>query len=199
MESFEKLLEVSTKIHGHICAGQVIGVRMAMAGLEKIGIDDPKGADRKKLYVLVEIDRCATDAIQSVTGCSLGKRSMRWVDFGVMAATFVNLETNQAVRVTAREEARELSQKYCPDIMDKYKRQLEAYRVMPLEELFLFQEVKLTVPECDMPGRPLRRVQCEQCGDWVQDCREVQQEQKIICRACAGQRYYTLVEEHLEE
>ncbi len=195
MDSFEKLLEISTKIHGHICAGQVIGVRMAMVGLEKIGIDDPKGADRKKLYVLVEIDRCATDAIQSVTGCSLGKRSMRWVDFGVMAATFVNLETNQAVRVTAREESRELSKKYCPDIMDKYKQQLQAYRVMPLEELFLFQDVKLTVPECDMPGRPLRRVQCEQCGDWVQDCREVQKEQKTICRACAGQRYYTVIED----
>ncbi|MCI5218970.1 MAG: formylmethanofuran dehydrogenase, partial [Candidatus Electrothrix sp. LOE2] len=100
MESFDELLAVSTKIHGHICAGQVIGVRMSILGLERIGIDDPKGADRKKLYVLVEIDRCATDAIKSVTGCSLGKRSMRWMDFGIMAATFVNLETGKAVRVT---------------------------------------------------------------------------------------------------
>ncbi|MBW2329055.1 MAG: formylmethanofuran dehydrogenase subunit E family protein, partial [Deltaproteobacteria bacterium] len=102
VDSFDNLLEISTKIHGHLCAGQVIGVRMSMLGLERIGIDDPKGADRKKLYVLVEIDRCATDAIQSVTGCSLGKRSMRWMDFGIMAATFVNLETGKAVRITAR-------------------------------------------------------------------------------------------------
>ena len=70
MESFDQLLAVSTAIHGHLCAGQVIGVRMAMAGLDRIGITDPKGVDRKKLYVLVEIDRCATDAIQSVTGCT---------------------------------------------------------------------------------------------------------------------------------
>ncbi|OQX17008.1 MAG: formylmethanofuran dehydrogenase, partial [Desulfobulbaceae bacterium A2] len=84
MESFEKLLEVSSTIHGHLCAGQVIGVRLAMLGLREIGIDDPKGRDRKKLYVVVEIDRCATDAIQSVTGCTLGKRSLRWNDFGIM-------------------------------------------------------------------------------------------------------------------
>lgn len=193
MESFDELLEVSTQIHGHICAGQVIGVRMSMLGLEQIGIDDPKGADRKKLYVLVEIDRCATDAIQSVTGCSLGKRSMRWMDFGIMAASFVNLETAKAVRITAREESRELSKKYCPEIEDKYKRQLAAYRVMPEEELFTVQEVEVSIPSCDMPGRPQRRVQCERCGDYVQDSRDVKQEGHTLCRACAGQRYYQLL------
>ncbi len=191
MESFDELLDISTKIHGHICAGQVIGVRMSILGLQHIKIDDPKGADRKKLYVLVEIDRCATDAIQSVTGCSLGKRSMRWMDFGIMAATFVNLETGKAVRITAREESRELSKQYCPEIENKYQRQLAAYRIMPEEELFAVQEVKVNIPECDMPGRPQRRVQCEQCGDYVQDCREVEQKDNVIvCRACAGQRYY---------
>ena len=190
MDTFENLLGISTKIHGHICAGQVIGVRMSMLGLERIGIADPKGADRKKLYVLVEIDRCATDAIQSVTGCSLGKRSMRWMDFGIMAATFVNLETGRAVRITAREESRELSKKYYPALANKYQQQLEAYKIMPEDELFAFQEVQADIPECDMPGRPLRRVQCEDCGDYVQDCREVEQDGKLLCRACAGQRYY---------
>lgn len=190
MESFEDLLEVSTRIHGHICAGQVIGVRMAMEGLGRVGIDDPKGKDRKKTYVLVEIDRCATDAIQSVTGCSLGKRSMRWIDHGVMAATFVNLDTGKAVRVTAREESRELSKKYAPQTVDKYQRQLDAYRVMPLDELFSFQDVEVTLKECEMPGRPMRRVECEECGDWVQDCREIIQDGKTLCRGCAGTRYY---------
>lgn len=194
MESFEQLLTESTRIHGHICAGQVIGVRMAMEGLSRIGIDDPKGKDRKKLYVLVEIDRCATDAIQSVTGCSLGKRSLRWLDFGIMAATFVNLESKRAVRVTAREEARELSKSYCPEIVDKYHRQLEAYKLMPLEELFVFQEVTVPLKDCDMPGRPMRRVQCSQCGDWVQDCRELESDGQLICRACAGARYYQMVD-----
>ena len=193
MDSFENLLDISTKIHGHICAGQVIGVRMSMLGLERIGIDDPKGEDRKKLYVLVEIDRCATDAIQSVTGCSLGKRSMRWKDFGIMAATFVNLETNRAVRITALEESRELSKKYYPALANKYQQQLEAYKIMPENELFAIQEVEVDIPQCDMPGRPMRRVCCEQCGDYVQDCREVEQEGTILCRACAGERYYTVI------
>jgi formylmethanofuran dehydrogenase subunit E len=194
MESFEVLLDRSTAIHGHLCAGQVIGVRMSMLGLAAIGIHDPKGLDRKKLYVLVEIDRCATDAIQSVTGCSLGKRSMRWVDYGVMAATFVNLETGKAVRIVAREESRELSKKYCPEIDNKYQQQLEAYRVMPEEELFTIEEVRVNVPEQDMPGRPLRRIQCESCGDWVQDCRDVELDGKLLCRGCAHGKYYSRIE-----
>ncbi len=193
MESFETLLDISTKIHGHVCPGQVIGVRMSMLGLDLIGIDDPKGKDRKKLYVLVEIDRCATDAIQSVTGCSLGKRSMRWKDFGIMAATYVNLETDKAVRITALESSRELANTYCPEIEDKYKRQLAAYKVMPLDKLFGVQEVKVDLPECELPGRPLRKVQCAQCGDWVQDCRDVERDGRILCRACDGRRYYQVL------
>ena len=194
MESFEVLLERSTAIHGHLCAGQVIGVRMSMLGLAAIGIHDPKGLDRKKLYVLVEIDRCATDAIQSVTGCSLGKRSMRWVDYGIMAATFVNLDTGKAMRIVAREESRELSKKYCPEIDNKYKQQLEAYRVMPEEELFAIEEVRVNIPQQDMPGRPLRRIQCQSCGDWVQDCRDVEQDGKLLCRGCAQGKYYSKIE-----
>ena len=192
MESFEVLLERSTKIHGHICAGQVIGVRLSMLGLKEIGIDDPK-AQRKEFYVLVEIDRCATDAIQSVTGCSLGKRSMKWLDYGIMAATFVNLKTNKAVRITALEEARETSKNYAPEIEDKYKQQLEAYRIMPNEELFKIQQVKVNIPNADMPGRPMQRVQCEACGDWVQDCREVVKDGKTLCRPCAEGRYYEVI------
>ncbi|HIJ79279.1 MAG: FmdE family protein [Desulfobulbaceae bacterium] len=193
MENFEELLEISTKIHGHICAGQVIGVRLSMIGLREIGIDDPKGSQRKDFYVLVEIDRCATDAIQSVTGCSLGKRSLKWLDYGIMAATFVNLKSGKSVRVTALEEARETSKKYCPEIGDKYKQQLEAYRVMPEEELFKIQQVKVQVPEADMPGRPTKRVKCEECGDWVQDCRDVDKDGKTLCKPCAEGRYYEIL------
>src|SRR5512141_2841153 len=97
--AFEALLQESVKIHGHLCAGQVLGVRMSMLGLREIGIGEPKGADRKSLIVFVETDRCATDAVQSVTGCSLGKRSMKFLDYGKMAATFLNLKTGRAIRV----------------------------------------------------------------------------------------------------
>lgn len=190
MESFEDLLDKSTAIHGHLCAGQVIGVRMALLGLRKIGIDEPRGKDRKKLYTLVEIDRCATDAIQSVTGCSLGKRSLKWVDYGVMAATFVNLASGQAVRVTAREEAREIAKRYCPETGDKYQQQLQAYRLMAEDELFTVEKVRVDIPDADLPGRPGRRVACEKCGDFVQDYRDVEAAGRTLCRGCAFGRYY---------
>ncbi len=193
MKPYQELLEESATIHGHLCAGQVIGVRMSMVGLKAIGIDDPKGKDRKKLYVLVEIDRCATDAIQSVTGCTMGKRTLRWVDYGIMAATFVNLETNEAVRITAREEARELSKCYFPQVESKYEQQLEAYRIMPQHELFKVEKVIVHISAEDMPGRPLKRVQCGICGDWVQDCREVTTQDGIRCRGCQVGKYYSII------
>ena len=192
-KTFEQLLEESVRIHGHLCAGQVLGVRMAMLGLRLLGIDDPKGSNRKDFLVYVEIDRCATDAIQSVTGCSLGKRSLKWMDYGIMAATFVSLkDEKKAYRITAREESRELARKYCPDITDRYRRQIEAYRIMTDEELFRVQDVEVSVNECDLPGRPVRRIQCESCGDYVQDCREIEAEGKLLCKACASGGYYKL-------
>lgn len=191
MKTFEELLEYSTSVHGHICAGQVIGVRMCMLALSLIGIDDPKGVDRKKVYTVVEIDRCATDAIQAVTGCSLGKRSMKFLDHGVMAATFCNLDTGKSVRITALEEAREHASKYRSDIINKYQRQLEAYKVMPQEELFKVENVTLDIPKEDLPGRPMRRVQCERCSEWVQDARDVEKDGRILCNGCATGRYYT--------
>ena len=194
-ESFEGLLDESVRVHGHLCPGQVLGVRMAVYGLEKIGITDPKGTDRKKIYLFVEIDRCATDALQSVTGCSLGKRTMRFMDYGKMAATFVNLSTNQAVRVVAREEAREKAKEYFPEIKDKYQCQLEAYKVMPDWELFTCQEVKVDIPPEDMPGRPLSRIRCDGCGEHIQDMREVRRNGRTFCRACSEGGYYK-VEDH---
>ncbi|HIE32440.1 MAG TPA: formylmethanofuran dehydrogenase [Thermodesulfobacteriaceae bacterium] len=187
---FEKILEESVRVHGHLCAGQVLGVRLALLGLRLIGIQEPKGKDRKKFLVFVEIDRCATDAIQSVTGASLGKRSLKFCDYGIMAATFLNLETGKAYRVIAREEARELADRYFPEIEDKYRRQLEAYRVIPEEELFLVQEVEVEVSEFDLPGRPKKRVRCEACGIHIQDGREVEKEGRILCRPCAEGGYF---------
>ena len=190
-EPFEKLLDASVKIHGHLCPGQVLGVRMAMYGLDAIQIDDPKGRDRKKLCLFVEIDRCATDALQSVTGCSLGHRTMKFRDYGKMAATFVNLATGKAVRVVAREDSKVKAKAYFPEIEDKYRCQLEAYKRMPAAELFSRQWVRVDIADQDMPGRPLSRVQCQGCGEYVQDRREVYENGKIVCRPCADGGYWS--------
>ncbi len=187
---FEDLLSESARIHGHLCPGQVLGVRMAIFGLGLVGIQDPRGRDRKKTYLFVEIDRCATDALQSVTGCSLGHRTMKLVDYGKMAATFVNLSSNRAVRIVAREEAREKAKIYFPEIEDKYECQLQAYKRMPDEELFTYEPVRVRIPEEDMPGRPLSRVPCEACGEYVQDRREITANGRTLCRACFQGSYY---------
>lgn len=188
--NFEALLEESVRVHGHLCAGQVLGVRMSLFGLRKIGIDDPKGKDRKNLIVFVEMDRCATDAIQSVTGCSLGHRSMKFLDYGKMAATFLNTAAGKAVRVIAREDAREKAKSYFPDVESKYKAQLEAYKIMKEEDLFDIMDVKVEVKPEDMPGRPLGRIQCDLCGEYVQDMREVYVKGKALCKPCAEGGYY---------
>ena len=191
---FKRLLDESVRIHGHLCAGQVLGVRMSMLGLREIGIEDPKGKDRKSLMVFVEMDRCATDAVQSVTGCSLGKRSMKFMDYGKMAATFLNLKTGKARRVIAREDSREKAKERFPEVADKYVGQLEAYKVMSDEELFDVMEVTITVAPQDMPGRPLRRVQCDSCREHVQDMREILRDGKVLCVSCAEGGYYEVKE-----
>ena len=191
---FETLLAESAKTHGHLCPGQVLGVRMSMLGLREIGITDPKGKDRKSIIVFVEMDRCATDAVQSVTGCTLGHRTMKFLDYGKMAATFVNIKSGRAVRVLAREEAREAARTLFPGIPDKHAAQLEAYKIMPDAELFAVMEVQVRIRPEDLPGRPLRRVQCQSCGEQVQDNRDVQRDGRVLCMACAGNGYYTLPE-----
>ncbi len=178
---FESLLTESVKIHGHLCAGQVLGVRMTMLGLKAIGINDPKGKDRKNIIVFVEMDRCATDAVQSVTGCSLGHRTMKFLDYGKMAASFLNLKTGKAMRIIAREDSREKAKEFFPKIENKYAAQLEAYKVMSDEELFGVMEVTINVAPQNMPGKPMRRVQCDSCGEHVQDMREVCQDGKVLC------------------
>jgi formylmethanofuran dehydrogenase subunit E len=189
---FKALLEESVKIHGHICPGQVLGVRMSILGLNEIGISDPKGAERKSLIVFIEMDRCATDAVQSVTGCSLGKRSMKFKDFGKMAATFYNIKTSKALRIVANEEARDIAKNMFPEIEDKYAAQLEAYKVMPENDLFRTMPVTVKLKPQEMPGRPLSRVVCVKCGEHVQDMREIETPDGPVCRACSGEGYYEL-------
>jgi len=188
--NFESLLDESARVHGHLCPGQVLGVKMSMLGLKKTGIEDPKGRDRKNIIVFVEMDRCAADAVQSVTGCSLGRRTMKFMDYGKMAATFVNLKTGNAVRVIAKEGSRGKAKEYFPDIEDKYRAQLEAYKIMSDEELFDVMDVKVEIKPEDMPGRPLKRVSCEKCGEYVQDMRDVVRGEKVLCRPCANGGYY---------
>src|SRR6204780_3276893 len=144
--TLDDLLEEARVAHGHLCAGQVLGVRLAMLGCSRLGIEQPRGRDRKRLVTFVEIDRCATDAIGLVTGCRLGKRALKFRDWGKMAATFVDLETHRAIRIAARESSKALAPQLHPEIANKNSQQMLAYREMPEDDLFTTEWVNVDLP-----------------------------------------------------
>src|SRR4051794_19058469 len=190
MESLEQYLGEAGRAHGHLCAGQVLGVRMAMLGLEKLGIADPRGKDRKRLVTFVEIDRCATDAVAVVTGCRLGKRALKFRDWGKMAATFVDVATGKAERIAAKESSKELARRAHPELENKNQQQMLAYRELSDVELFDVAWVKVALAAEEFPGYKGERVACEACGEGINFRREVRREGKTLCRGCAGERYW---------
>ncbi|MFB3829511.1 MAG: FmdE family protein [Bryobacteraceae bacterium] len=190
LKTFDEYVALAAEAHGHICAGQILGLRMALYGLKLLGLDDPLGAHRKRLVAFVEIDRCVTDAIPVVTGCRLGKRALKFRDFGKVAATFCDLEADRAVRVVARESAKETARKMHPGICSRNEQQMRAYREMPEEDLFETQWVRVRLGPEELPGFKAPRAVCEQCGEAVNFRREVAREGRVLCRACAGERYY---------
>jgi len=191
MKTLDQYLADAEQAHGHLCAGQVLGVRLAMLGLEKLGIEDPRGKDRKRLVTFVEIDRCATDAIAVVTGCRLGKRALKFRDWGKLAATFVDVETGKAVRIAARESSKALAREMHPEIESKNQQQMLAYREMSERDLFDVQPVKVDLQPEDFPGYKGERIVCERCGEGINFKREVRRGGSILCRGCAGENYFT--------
>ena len=184
------LLVDAAVAHGHLCAGQVLGVRLAMLGLKKLGLEDPQGKDRKRIVTFVEIDRCATDAVMVVTGCRLGKRALKFRDWGKVAATFVDVETGKAVRVAAKESSKALARSMHPEIPDKNQQQMLSYREMTDDQLFQTQLVHVELPPEEFPGYKSDRIVCAQCGEGISFRREVKLGAKIVCRGCAGERFY---------
>jgi formylmethanofuran dehydrogenase subunit E len=183
-------LAAAAQAHGHICAGQVLGVRLAMLGLQMLGIEDPHKKDRKRLVTFVEIDRCATDAVAVVTGCRLGKRALKFRDWGKMAATFVDVSTGKAVRIAAKESSKTLARQLHPELEDKNQQQMLAYREMSDDDLFTTQWVKVDLPPEEFPGYKGERIVCEMCSEGINFHREVVRDGKTLCRSCAGESYY---------
>jgi formylmethanofuran dehydrogenase subunit E len=194
VKSFHEYVRDAELAHGHLCAGQILGVRLAMLGLQKLGIEDPHGKDRKRLVTFVEIDRCATDAVAVVTGCRLGKRALKFRDWGKMAATFVDVSTGKAVRVAAKESSKALARQMHPEIDNKNQQQMTAYSEMAAEDLFATEWVKVDLTPEDFPGFKGERIVCEVCGEGINFRREVKRDGKTLCRGCAGERYYTPAE-----
>ena len=192
MREMDDLLRKAEIAHGHLCAGQVLGVRMAMLGCARLGIADPRGQDRKRLITFVEIDRCATDAIGVVTGCRLGKRALKFLDWGKMAATFVDLETDRAVRIVAKESSKDAARALHPEIENKNLQQMQAYRELPDGALFTEEWVRVALDPSEFPGYKSERIACAVCGEGINYERYVIKGGRKLCHGCADpeQRYY---------
>jgi formylmethanofuran dehydrogenase subunit E len=190
LKSLPEYEVLAEQAHGHLCAGQILGLRMAVYGVNLLGLEDPLGADRKRLVTFVEIDRCATDAIPIVTGCRLGKRALKFRDFGKVAATFCDLRDQRAVRLVARETSKQRAREMYPEIANKNQQQMRAYRELTDGDLFDAQWVRVAIGPEDLPGYKAPRVICAQCGEGINFKREVMREGRPLCRACAGERYY---------
>jgi formylmethanofuran dehydrogenase subunit E len=199
MKSFEEYVHDAEQAHGHLCAGQILGVRLAMLGLQKLQIDDPHGKDRKRLVTFVEIDRCATDAVAVVTGCRLGKRALKFRDWGKMAATFVDVSSGKAIRVVAKESSKARAREMHPEVENKNQQQMLAYREMSEDDLFATQWVKVDLLPQEFPGYKSERITCEACGEGINFNREVRRDERTLCRGCAGENYYTPVEDTRED
>lgn len=194
MDIDEKLLEIRREqlqkaiaYHGHLCLGQVLGVHLAEKGMEIIGTTDPK-----KMIVFVENDRCIADAIQILTGTRLGRRSMKLVNYGKMAATFVNTETGAAFRVWVSGKINEMIGKISSDRQEK-ERQYDMVLRSNSEDVVSVQKVNVDIPIEEMPGKPKRTVTCVQCGEKVMDSKDISSEKGPLCLACAKGAYYSLI------
>ena len=191
-QSISELLEECGRLHGHICPGQLLGVRMALLGCRLVGISDPRGADRKRVIVWVEIDRCMADAVSAVVGVSLGRRSLKFLDYGKVAASFLNQQTGKAVRIAALDSSRELADALHPEVKSKKERQMLAYGELPDSALFKVEEVSIELGEYDLPGCPRKRVTCDRCAEGVNDGREVGAGgETVLCLPCARGAYFS--------
>jgi formylmethanofuran dehydrogenase subunit E len=185
IDSLDTLLKQAETAHGHMCAGQILGVRMAVLGLKTLGVEDPRGADRKRLATFVEIDRCATDAIGMVTGCRLGKRTLKFRDWGKMAATFVDLSLDAGIRIVALETSRELARELHPEIESKSRQQMLAYRELEDTQLFRVYQVRVHVDAAELPGYRADRVVCGRCGEGINFSRFEETAGNKLCLTCA--------------
>ena len=189
MEKLKKLLDLSAQRHDHLCPRQVLGIRLGLYAGRILGFELPQ-VD-KRLFTFAESDGCGTGGISVATGCWVDRRTLRIMDFGKMAATFVDTKTNQAIRIAPHPDCRTVADQYAPNAIDHWHCQLDAYQVMPDNELFIYQYVFLNFDMEKIISKPGLRVICECCGEEISNEREVYKNGKVLCRYCAGDHYYS--------
>ena len=170
------------------CPRQVLGARMGLLAAELLGMELPRSD--KHLFVISETDGCAVDGLIAATGCRVGSRTLRILDFGKVAATFTDTYSEETIHIAPRQEARTLAVDHAPSALSKWEAMLLGYQVMPMSDLFVVQRVKLDIPLSEIISRPGRKTICEICGEEIMNGREVEKNGDVLCRACAGESYY---------
>lgn len=184
--ALEEALARSAERHGRLCPRQVLGVRIGLAALRAFAV----GPGARDLLAIVETDGCFVDGIEAATGCALGRRTLRLVDHGKVAASFVDLRSGRALRISPRQDARLLAHEFAPQEPRRYHAQLAAYPCIPDGLLLDARPVALNESLDDLRGRAGVRISCARCGEEVIDSREVTRDGASLCRGCAGEAYY---------
>jgi len=190
--NLQLILNLSSRNHDHLCPRQILGVRLGLAGMNALDFDTPPA--KKRLLVIVESDGCFTDGLSAATDCTVGHRTLRVEDYGKTAATFVDTQTGRAVRVAPALDIRQKAYAYAPAEPRHYFAQMQAYQIMPAEEMFTIKPVTLNTPIEAIISHPGIRVNCDLCSEEIINEREVHREGFTLCCACAGEAYYQTVE-----
>jgi formylmethanofuran dehydrogenase subunit E len=189
----QESLKKSAALHYHLCPRQVLGVRLGLAGASALGLSLPR-CD-KRLLVILETDGCFADGVEAVTACSVGHRTLRIHDYGKIALTVVDVQTGAGLRVTPRADVRDRAEAYSrqavPDEDRPYYQMLYGYQIMPEAELAAIQPVRLLTPVEAIISHASARATCQACGEEIFNDRQVEHDGRVLCRACAGDSYYT--------
>lgn len=188
MNTLTALLDQCARLHQHLCPRQVLGVRMGLLAGRLLDISLPQTA--KRLLTIVETDGCFSDGVATAANCWVGRRTLRVVDFGKIAATFVDTQTDRAVRLVPTRSSRSLAAQFAPDAQNQWESYLVGYQLMPDELLFEQQAVQLITPAAQLISRAGVRVNCAQCGEEIINEREVWRNGLALCRSCAGEAYF---------
>jgi formylmethanofuran dehydrogenase subunit E len=174
--------------HERLCPRQVLGVRIGIAAGEALGLTLPR--DDKRLLLFAETDGCVLDGVTAATGCTVGHRTLRIIDYGRVAVTAVDVETERAVRIAPRAGVRELAISFAGDALPRYHAQVEGYQQIPEHDLLCVEPVSLTFDLAALLGRRGARVDCSRCGEEVLNGREVYLGGGPVCPGCQGGAYY---------
>jgi formylmethanofuran dehydrogenase subunit E len=188
MVKLDTCIDQLSAMHQHLCPKQVLGVRVGLYAAKLLGLDLPQ--NDKRVFAFIETDGCFTDGVSVSTGCWVGHRTLRIMDYGKVAATFVDTVTAQALRISPHPHSRRRALDYAPGVGDRWRAQLAAYQAMPTEELLAAHPVTLTISLAAILSQHGLRVVCARCGEDIVNQREVRREGIVLCLSCAGDRYY---------